>query len=150
MKWLVSGCLLGIACRHDGESSPSPHVMALIGRHDLYPICPEQLGGLPTPRPPCEIAGGRVFSHDGEERTEAFLRGAGEAMRLYRLLGCEGAILKARSPSCGPGQVYDGTFSGVLTCGHGFFAGMLSGESIPMLTEEDIPALEALLMDTTP
>lgn len=140
MRILVSACLLGCSCRYDGGSSPSAAVLALKDRHELVPACPEQLGGLSTPRPPCEIRDGRVLTRDGQDCTAAFRRGAAEAMRLYRLLGCQRAILKSRSPSCGIGPVYDGSFSGRLAPGAGFFARLLAEAGQPALSEEELPA----------
>lgn len=87
MRALVSACLLGVCCRYDGKSKPCPAVMALSKEHELIPVCPEQLGGLPTPRMPAEVRGGAVVRRDGEDVTAAFERGAQEAARLYALLG---------------------------------------------------------------
>lgn len=138
MRILCSACLLGVRCRYDGQGKESEAVRQLLGRHELVPVCPEQLGGLPTPRPPCERgADGRVRSRGGEDRTEAFVMGAEEALRIFRLTGCEAAILKARSPSCGKGLIYDGTFSGALTQGNGALAQRLLHEGIPVYTEDD-------------
>lgn len=138
MRILVSACLLGCACRYDGGSSPSLEVLKLSAQHVLIPVCPEQLGGLPTPRPPCEIRGDRVLTRAGEDCTAAFRHGASEAMRLYRLLGCERAILKRRSPSCSPDLIYDGSFSGRLTNGSGLFARLLLAEGQPVCSEENL------------
>ena len=137
MRLLCSACLLGVSCRYDGKSKPSAKVTALLERHDLIPVCPEQLGGLSTPRPPCEIRGGIVFSREGEDRTEAFQKGAEESLRLCHLFNCRAAILKSRSPSCGKGLIYDGTFSGTLISGNGLLAQMLIDEGIAVFTEED-------------
>lgn len=143
MKVLVSACLLGAKTRHDGQSKFSQRVTAQLKDHALVPVCPEQLGGLPTPRPPCEIIGDKVFTQQGEDRTQAYLQGAQEALRLYHLLGCEAAILKARSPSCGKGQVYDGTFTGTLTAGNGLLAGLMLQEGIPVYTEDEVDVPDA-------
>jgi len=138
MKVLVSACLLGVACRHDGQSKFCPAVTAQLTDHQLIPVCPEQLGGLPTPRPACEWQEGRITDRHGEDRTAAFARGAQEALRLYHLLGCEAAILKARSPSCGKGMIYDGSFSGSLVPGNGMLARMMLDEGIPVYTEDEV------------
>ena len=114
MRILISACLLGARCRYDGVSKLQPWISDLAERHILVPVCPEQLGGLPTPRPPAERRGDRVMTRDGGDVTAQYRRGAEEALRLCRLLGCEAALLKERSPSCGSGMVYDGTFTGVL------------------------------------
>lgn len=110
MKILISACLLGIPCRYDGKAKPQPWAEALAARHDLVPVCPEQLGGLPTPRTPSERRGDRVVMNTGADVTEQYRRGAEAALRLCRLTGCEAAILKERSPSCGCGEIYDGSF----------------------------------------
>ena len=141
MRLLVSACLLGAACRYDGQSRQNEAVMRLLEAHELIPVCPEQLGGLPTPRAPAEIRGDRVISRRGDDVTDAYQRGAEETLRLCRLLRCDGAVLKARSPSCGRDQVYDGAFAGVLTPGRGVTAAKLLAEGIPVWTEEDAAAL---------
>ena len=143
MRLLVSACLLGLRCRYDGGSQPRADVIALGEKHELIPVCPEQLGGLPTPRPPAEIQGdGRVLNRNGQDVTEAYERGAEETLRLCRTLRCEGAVLKARSPSCGCARVYDGTFTGALIPGQGLAARRLTDAGIPVWSEENLPELE--------
>ncbi len=139
MRLLVSACLLGLCCRYDGQSRADGNVLALLKAHTLVPVCPEQLGGLPTPRCPCEIRGDRVIARDGTDRTAEYQRGAEEALRLCRLFSCEAAVLKARSPSCGAGRVYDGTFTGTLWAGNGITAGLLIQNGIPVYTEQNLP-----------
>ena len=139
MKLLCSACLLGVSCRYDGTGKPSQNVAALLENHELIPVCPEQLGGLPTPRTPCEIRDSHVISRDGRDRTEAFIKGAQEAVRLYHMLGCQASILKSESPSCGKGLIHDGTFSGALVSGNGVLAQMLLDEGIKVYTQEDLP-----------
>ena len=136
MRILVSACLLGVACRYDGGSQPCEKILALAEKHVLIPVCPEQLGGLPTPRPPAEIREERMVNRMGEDVTASFRRGAEETLRLARLLRCEAAIFKARSPSCGCGSVYDGSFSGALISGDGVTARLLRESGIPVQTEE--------------
>ncbi len=138
MKILVSACLLGVRCRYDGESKACPAVLNFAKEHELVPICPEQLGGLPTPRVPAEIQGERVVTRDGRDVTKEYRKGAEEAARLYQLLRCDCAILKARSPSCGCGQVYDGAFSGTLTPGDGVTAQALKRLGVRVMTEETL------------
>ena len=140
MKILISACLLGVCCRYDGASKPHPLAAALAERHTLVPVCPEQLGGLPTPRPPAERRDGRVVTQSGDV-TEQYLRGAEETLKLCKLLGCEAAVLKERSPSCGRGQVYDGTFSGTLTAGDGVTAELLAAHGILVYGESQIEKL---------
>ena len=141
MKILISACLLGCRCRYDGGSKPHPVTEELMKRHELVPVCPEQLGGLPTPRPPAERIGDRVVTKTGVDVTEQYCRGAEEAVRLCRQLGCQAAVLKERSPSCGSGFIYDGSFSGVLTVGDGVTAAALKTAGIPVYGESEAEAL---------
>lgn len=141
MKLLVSACLLGCRCRYDGASKGHPAVAALAARHTLVPVCPEQLGGLSTPRPPAERQGDRVVTERGADVTEQYRRGAEEAARLCALLGCQAAVLKERSPSCGKGQIYDGTFSRTLTDGNGVTADRLAEMGIPVYGESQVEEL---------
>ena len=135
MRILISACLLGCRCRYDGASRPQPWIAALAERHTLVPVCPEQLGGLPTPRPPAERRGDRVVTRAGGDVTAQYRRGAEEALRLCRLLGCNAALLKERSPSCGSGAIYDGTFTGTVTAGDGVTAELLRKNGIPVYGE---------------
>ena len=135
MRLLISACLLGCRCRYDGASKPQPWLAALAERHELVPVCPEQMGGLATPRPPAERQGDRVMTKEGADVTAQYRRGAEEALRLCRLFDCQAALLKERSPSCGCGSVYDGTFTGVLTAGDGVTAELLRAEGVPVYGE---------------
>jgi len=136
---LVSACLLGKPCRYDGASVPCPAVQALAESHELVPVCPEQLGGLPTPRTPSEIQlDGRVVDRTGDDRTAAFVAGAHKALSIAREQGCKQAILKSRSPSCGVHQVYDGAFSGALVPGRGVAAACLAEAGIELFDELDV------------
>lgn len=138
MRILCSACLLGTRCRYDGQGKLSQKVSELLKDHELVPVCPEQLGGLPTPRPPCEMQeDGRVLSREGRDTSAQFIQGADEALNLLRLTRCDAALLKARSPSCGKGMIYDGSFSGTLKPGNGIFAQRLIDQDIPVCTEED-------------
>ena len=119
---LVSACLLGVSCRYDGESKPCDYVIKLREKYILIPICPEEDGGLPTPRTPSERVGDKVLMKDGKDVTENFKKGAEYALKKAKDFGCTMAILKARSPSCGSGKNYDGTFSGTLIDGDGVCA----------------------------
>ena len=141
MRLLISACLLGCCCRYDGASKVHPLAEALAQHYDLVPVCPEQLGGLPTPRPPAERQGDRVMTRDGRDVTEAYRRGGQETRRLCRLLDWQAAVLKERSPSCGCGSIHDGTFSGGLTAGNGVAAQMLVAEGIPVYGESQIREL---------
>jgi len=138
MKILVSACLLGTACRYDGESRPCEAVLALAKEHTLIPVCPEILGGLATPRLPSERVGERVMRCDGEDVTEAYQKGAQEVLRLARILDVRTAILKEKSPACGCGKIYDGTFSRTLTDGNGVLSALLIENGIRVMGETEI------------
>ena len=137
MRILVSASLLGLCCRYDGQSKQNEQILALAEKHELIPVCPEQLGGLPTPRPPAEIRNGRVINNLGQDVTAPYKKGAAETLRLYDLMHCECALLKARSPSCGCETIYDGSFSGRLVSGRGITAKLLSERQITVLSEEN-------------
>ena len=141
MTVLVSACLLGCPCRYDGKSKPSAAVLALMDKHTLIPICPEQMGGLATPRPPAECQTGGVFTEAGVDVTAHYQRGAAEALRLAKLYGCTHAILKERSPSCGSGEIYDGSFSRHLVPGDGVTAALLKANGVTVLGESEVEKL---------
>ena len=141
MNILVSACLLGCACRYDGACKPCEKVLALSKKHTLIPFCPEVYGGLPTPRPPSEIVCGRVINSEGKDVTTEYEKGAKEALRIAKLFGCKVAILKAKSPSCGKGEIYDGTFSKTLCKGDGICAALLMQSGIEVFTEDEINAV---------
>lgn len=138
MKILVSACLLGVRCRYDGKSKPHPAVERLLEQHTLIPVCGEILGGLPTPRVSAERQGERVVTADGRDVTAAYRRGAEEVLRLAERYGCTAAILKERSPSCGSGRIYDGTFTGTLTDGWGVTAELLRDHGICVIGESEV------------
>ena len=138
---LVSACLLGVCCRYDGESKPNPAVIALREKYVLVPICPEVDGGLPTPRTPSERVEDKVLMRDGKDVTANYVSGAEQALEKAKLFGCTMAILKARSPSCGKGKIYDGSFSGTLTDRDGVCAELLMKNGIVVYTEEEIDLL---------
>ena len=138
MNILVSACLLGVKCRYDGRDNYCDVLDRLKERHHLIPICPESYGGLPIPREPSEIRGGRVISRSGEDVTSQFRRGAEALMRLAEYFDCDLAVLKERSPSCGSDRIYDGSFSKKLTDGDGIFAGMVKSKNIPVIGESEI------------
>lgn len=149
---LVSACLLGLCTRFDGGHHRHDAVLALGRDFALVPVCPEQLGGLATPRPPAEIqggAGGEVLAGTAEVRTQAgevvtgaFVRGAEAAVAVACLAGAGKAVLKARSPSCGVGETYDGTFSRTLRPGSGVAAARLAAAGVRLWTEEQVAAGE--------
>lgn len=122
LEYVVSACLAGCRCRYDGEHNANDQVKQLVQEGRALPLCPEQLGGFPTPRVPFELKGNRAISKDAADITEKMQRGVEEGAALVKLTGCTKAILKSRSPSCGAGTIYDGTFSGILIEGNGMFA----------------------------
>jgi uncharacterized protein YbbK (DUF523 family) len=144
---LISACLLGVACNHEGRGSPRAVVEELGRRYRLIPVCPEVLGGLSTPRPAAELAGGDgvavlageavVVNVDGHDVTAAYRRGAEAAVMLARSTGVTRAVLKARSPSCGSSRIYDGTFSRRLVDGQGVTAAALRAAGIEVCSDED-------------
>lgn len=177
---LVSACLLGVNCRYDGKNGTSLEVLALLKNFNLIPVCPEQLGGMKTPREPAECIKQktgtetrkkdkrritepenkgressralaerkteelvtRVVNRAGEDVTERFEKGAGEVLRLAGLYGCKRAILKERSPSCGYGRIYDGTFTGKKIPGNGITAQLLEKNGIEIIGESKAALLQ--------
>lgn len=132
---LVSACLLGIDCKYSGGNNYSEKLMELIKYKKAIPICPEQLGGLTTPRPPSEIQDGeggevlagkaKVVTASGKDVTDAFIKGAEESLKIAKLYGATTAILKSLSPSCGCGTIYDGSFSNTKKLGNGVTTALL-------------------------
>lgn len=141
---LISACLLGAQCRYDGQSKPVLEMVALSEQFDLVPLCPEQLGGLPTPRAPSERLGSRVVARTGADVTDAYTRGAQQTLALAQRFGCTAALLKQRSPSCGKGEIYDGTFTGTRVPGDGVTAALLSAHGIRVYGEDDVAELLSL------
>lgn len=148
MNILVSACLLGIPCRYDGRSKPCRAVTDLAQTHRLIPVCPEVLGGLPTPREPAEIQkNGQVVNRAGVDVSRQYADGAEMALRIARENGCTLAILKEKSPSCGSGVIYDGSFSRLLTGGDGICAAQLRACGIRVVGESELSALGLLSCD---
>jgi uncharacterized protein YbbK (DUF523 family) len=145
---LISACLAGRRCRFDGTGSRDDEVARLVAEGRAVLVCPEVDGGLGTPRPPAEIVGGdggdviegraRVVTDEGEDVTAAYVTGAHKALEAAHRSGATSAILKARSPSCGAGEVYDGSFSRTLVDGDGVTAALLESEGISVRTDEDL------------
>ena len=139
MRILVSACLLGEPCRYDGKSKPCEAVLELQKSHTLIPICPEVMGGLPTPRIPSECReDGTVMNQKGMDVTHAYQKGAAAALAVARENECAVAILKERSPACGKGKIYDGTFSRTLIDGNGVCAALLMKNGIRVIGETDV------------
>lgn len=142
MNILVSHCFLGEPCRYDGQSCLDLQIIELHrAGHNLIPICPEVLGGLDVPRSPAELQpDGRVITQDGQDVTAAYRAGAERALAIARENHCAMAILKARSPSCGCGEIYDGTFTHTLKPGWGVTARLLDEAGLEVTDEEHLPA----------
>lgn len=134
---LISACLMGAECKYSGGSNvlPEEALAALRERFHLIPVCPEFAGGLPTPREPSERKGDRVVSRVGTDVSSEFKMGAQVALRLCEKFGCKKALLKANSPSCGSGAIYDGTFSNVIVPGDGVTAQLLKEKGINTYSE---------------
>lgn len=143
MNILVSACLMGMKVRYDGRDNERADVLSLMERHHLIPVCAEVFGGLTTPRDPAERVGCQVISCTGRDVTEQYTRGAEEIVRLCRLYGCTLAILKEKSPSCGHGLIYDGTFTRTLVPGDGVLAEMLIRTGVRVVGESEIEGLIA-------
>ena len=140
-KILVSNCLLGCKCRYKGDSCTCEAVLTLAQEHVLIGVCPEQMGGLTTPRPPAEIQGDQVISSEGQDVTSQYQLGAQTALLLAKLNKVDFAILKAKSPSCGKGRIYDGTFTGKLCDGNGVTTQLLLDNGIPVYSEDELSQL---------
>ena len=136
---LVSACLLGVRCNHEGEANTSDAAIALRSNHRVVAVCPESAGGLPTPRAAAERQpDGSVRTADGSDVTEWFTRGAAHAVRVAEAVGATRAVLKARSPSCGCHEIYDGTFTRVRVAGEGVTAEALRAAGLDVISEDDL------------
>ena len=138
---IISACLLGTPCRFDGNSVPRVDFSALSEKYELIPVCPEIYGGLPTPRVPSERVGGRVLMEDGRDVTENFNRGALVTLDFAKKFSAGAALLKERSPSCGHGEIYDGSFTHTLRPGDGVTAELLISQGIRVYGESEIEKL---------
>ena len=142
---LISACLLGTECRYDGKSMKAAGIEELAKLCHLIPVCPEIYGGLPTPRIPAERIGEKVLNKEGVDVTAQYEKGAKTALDFARFWNCRYALLKERSPSCGKGTIYDGTFTGALKPGDGVAAELLSGNGIIIYGESRIEELIEVL-----
>ena len=142
MKIVVSACLLGVSCRYDGKSKPNRDILELMKKHTLIPICPEQLGGLATPRVPAERCKNKVIRKDGVDVTKEYEKGAMEALNIAKLYNCDMAILKEKSPSCGSIKIYDGSFSKTLIDGKGTTAELFEKNGIKVIGESMIHTIK--------
>lgn len=137
-KILVSACLLGVNCKYDGTNNENEKVFEYLKDKEIIPICPEVWGGLTTPRDPSEIKNNRVYSNKGKDVTANFQKGALESLNLAKKLGVKKALLKAKSPSCGSGIIYDGNFNGTKIEGDGITSQLLKENGFEIITELDL------------
>ena len=138
MKLMVSACLLGENCKYNGGNNRDPELLRLLAGHTVIPVCPEVLGGLPTPRIPAEIVNETVTNREGVNVDAAFREGAEKALELALREKPDLIILQSRSPSCGVKEIYDGTFSGTLAPGKGVFAELALGAGFRVMDAEDV------------
>ena len=148
---IVSACLVGIDCAFDGKSRINKKILELFKKGELIPVCPEQLGGLSTPRDDAEILNGdgydvldgraSVMEKNGKDVTENFIRGAYETLKIAKLVGAKEAVMKARSPSCGCNKIYDGSFSKRLRDGVGVTVALLKRNNIKLISDEEFSEL---------
>ena len=138
MNILISACLYGQKCRYDGNGEMNAMVMDCSNKHTFVPVCPEILGGMNTPRNPCEIVEGKVKTAEGEDYTSFFVEGALKTLQVAMDKKCQYAILKDKSPSCGFGKIYDGTFSRKLIDGNGITANLLASKGIKVIPSSEL------------
>lgn len=137
-KILVSACLLGVNCKYDGKNNKNEKILEYLKDKEIIPICPEQLGGLKTPRVASEIVGDKVLNREGQDVTRYFKKGAEESVHLAKLLGVEKALLKESSPSCGVNKIYDGSFTHKKINGSGITTRLLKDNEIEIISEDDL------------
>lgn len=137
-KILVSACLLGIDCKYNGKNNENNKIIDLLNDYEVVPFCPEILGGMTTPRIPSEILDDKVINKNGDEVTDYFVKGANESLKMAKLFNIKKAVMKQKSPSCGFGKIYDGTFSGNVIEGNGTTTDLFLDNNIEVLTEDDI------------
>ncbi|MBU5590640.1 DUF523 domain-containing protein [Clostridium sp. MSJ-4] len=145
---IVSACLCGLNCKYNGKNNEAIDIIRKLEKEDIIPVCPEQLGGLPTPRDPSEISNGtgeevlkgkgKVISINGEDYTGYFIKGAEETLKIAKLFQVKKAILKSNSPSCGYKKIYNGDFKGILKEGNGVTAQLLLDNGIEVISEKDL------------
>ncbi len=140
-KLLISACILGVDCKYNGKNNYNPLVEKLKERYILIPICPEEMGGLSTPRNPSEILNDKVISSAGDDVTNNFFDGANKALDIAKKDNISKALLKEGSPSCGSNYIYDGTFTKTKINGMGITARLLKNNNIKIYTEEEIELL---------
>lgn len=142
MNIVVSQCLLGVPCRYDGKSCPNQKVTELQGYHKLIAVCPEAMAGLPIPREPMELnENRRAVSKKGVDFTDRLVEQGNAIVSLMEKNNCKKAILKSKSPSCGVGKIYDGSFSKTLVDGDGIVAEIIKKAGFQVVTEDEIQTL---------
>ena len=137
-KILVSACLLGVDCKYSGGNNYNEKVLEYIKDYEVIPVCPEIMGGLSTPRLPSERIEKKVLNNQGIDVTSEYAKGANETLKLAKLFNVKKALLKAKSPSCGKGKIYDGTFTSTLIDGNGVTVDLLESNNIEVITEQDL------------
>jgi len=137
-KIIVSACLTGQNCRYDGGNCLDEKVNSFLSDKEIIAVCPEELGGLPTPRDPCERIGNKVLNNKGTEVTEQFNIGAQAALAKAEENQCGIAFMKSGSPSCGKGWIYDGSFTGKKVAGNGVTTELLLANNIEVISDEEI------------
>ncbi len=137
-KVLISACLAGVNCKYDGKNNFNEKIIKIIKEHDVILVCPEQMGGLKTPRCPAEICGNCVKTKRGKDVTKEYEKGAAEVLDIAKRFNIKKAILKSRSPSCGKNQIYDGTFGHKLKMGSGVTAKLLMENGMEVISSDEI------------
>lgn len=140
--YVVSACLAGVNCKYSGGNNLNEKIEKLVKEGKAILVCPEQLGGLSTPRDPSEQLGDKVVQDTGRDVTMEYNKGAEESLRIAKLYNCDKAILKSRSPSCGCGMVYDGTFSKTLVEGDGVTTKLFKENGIDIISSDDIDKID--------
>ena len=142
-RLLISACFLGKNCKYSGGNNAlPPEILARLGeKYALVPVCPETAGGLPIPREPSERLGAVIIGRSGRDVTAEFEKGAETALRLAQRFGCKKALLKERSPSCGSGTIYDGSFTGTVVPGDGDAAEKLRAAGVALFGESEVEKL---------
>ena len=137
--YIISACLVGVNCKYNGESNKDDDIINFLKDKNYVPICPEQLGGLTTPRNPVEIIGDKALDEDGIDYTLNFVKGAEESLKIVEMMkDIEGIILKDGSPSCGSNKIYDGTFSNQKINGMGYTAKLLKEKKYLIFSEKEL------------
>ena len=138
MKIMVSACLLGENCKYSGGNNRCEKVLEFIRGHEVFPVCPEVMGGLSVPRPPAELVNGEVINCEGKSVDKEFRSGAQAALEIAQREKIDMAILQPRSPSCGVKEIYDGTFSGRRIPGSGVFAGLMKENGFAVMDADEL------------